>query len=43
MQKNATKTNFLSAIFSAMAQSLRSLFQSSDNREFNRLKDFITS
>jgi hypothetical protein len=43
--KNNTPTQSisLSAVLKFLGQALKSIFQSSTNREFKRLKDFISS
>lgn len=44
--KNNTSTTHsvtLNAVLKLLGQAFKTLFQSSDNREFKRLKDFISS
>jgi hypothetical protein len=44
MKKNSTSgPTVLSVLFKSLTAALGSIFQSSNNREFKRLKDFIAS
>jgi hypothetical protein len=43
MKRNQTQPLTIAAVVKALASALNSLFFSDNNREFHRLKNFITS